>query len=328
MLSIRAITRSTPRAISRYFAPSICRPLSTIRQPSLTQSSWNAASKPTLTAAFSSSRIRQEKEGEVDDKLVAKFESELQMEKEMRDTDEAPVSIKDFLENSPFKIQDTPGQEEVVLTRQFGDESIRIAFTIADLNTLDSESDRGFDDPALQDEDASDIPEEGQSGGANTKGSVNQGRTKGGNINVAPEDSIAPADRPELETDESSAEEGDQEPSFPARLNVTVNKAGQGALQIETVAQDGMIVIDNVYYYPNPELADAKSAEKDWQKRGMYTGPPFGNLDEDLQVLLEGYLDERGVNTALALFVPDYIDFKEQREYLRWLSNVKSFVEA
>jgi hypothetical protein len=26
----------------------------------------------------------------------------------------------------------------------------------------------------------------------------------------------------------------------------------------------------------------------------MYTGPPFGNLDEDLQVLLERYLDERG----------------------------------
>ncbi len=82
-----------------------------------------------------------------------------------------------------------------------------------------------------------------------------------------------------------------------------------------------MIVIDNVYYFPNPELADAKSAEKDWQKRGMYTGPPFGNLDEDLQVLLERYLDERGVNTHLALFVPDYIDFKEQREYLRWLSS-------
>ncbi|KAI9779969.1 MAG: hypothetical protein M1835_004603 [Candelina submexicana] len=328
MLSIRTITRYASRAISRLPSPSICRPLSTIRQPSILQSSWNAASRPTLTAAFSSSRIQQEKEGEVDDELVAKFESELQMEKEMRDTEEAPVSVKDFLENSQFELQDTPGQEEVLLTRQFGDESIRITFTIADLEPLDSESDRTLDDQALRDEDVGDIPEEGQSGGANTKGSVNQGRTKGGNIKVAPEDSIAPADRPEFETDESLAEDGEQESSFPARLNVTVHKAGQGALQIEAVAQDGLIVIDNVYYFPDPELADAKSAEKDWQKRGMYTGPPFGNLDEDLQVLLEKYLDERGVNTALALFVPDYIDFKEQREYLRWLSNVKSFVEA
>jgi complement component 1 Q subcomponent-binding protein len=60
----------------------------------------------------------------------------------------------------------------------------------------------------------------------------------------------------------------------------------------------------------------------------MYAGPPFGNLDEDLQVLFERYLDERGINTSLALFVPDYIDFKEQKEYLSWLENVKGFVSA
>lgn len=137
---------------------------------------------------------------------------------------------------------------------------------------------------------------------------------------MAPEDSIAPADRPEL-SDESSTDEGESEPSFPARLTVTVSKAGQGALQLKTVAQDGMIIIDSVYYFPNAEMAEAKNAEKDGQKEGIYTGPPFGNLDEDLQVLLERYLDERGVNTALALFAPDYIDLKEQREYLTWLSS-------
>jgi complement component 1 Q subcomponent-binding protein, mitochondrial len=82
-----------------------------------------------------------------------------------------------------------------------------------------------------------------------------------------------------------------------------------------------MVVIDNVYYFQSAELADVKNAEKDWQRRGMYTGPPFGNLDEDLQVLLERYLDERGVNTALALFIPDYIDYKEQKEYISWLSS-------
>lgn len=54
----------------------------------------------------------------------------------------------------------------------------------------------------------------------------------------------------------------------------------------------------------------------------MYLGPPFGNLDEDLQVILERYLDERGINTALALFVPDYVDYKEQREYVTWLNGM------
>jgi hypothetical protein len=39
----------------------------------------------------------------VDDELVAKVASELQMEKEMRDPNELPTSIKDYLENTPFK---------------------------------------------------------------------------------------------------------------------------------------------------------------------------------------------------------------------------------
>ncbi|KAH0562092.1 hypothetical protein GP486_003208 [Trichoglossum hirsutum] len=222
--------------------------------------------------------------------------------------------------------------------------SIKVVFSIADLNTLDTDSDR-YDDSVLYDEEAS--AEDGQSGGTQYKSTTNVNRTRSSNANAAPESKATPADSSELaddETPDSSLGE-DQEPSFPARVNVTIKKAGHGAMQIETVAQDGMIVIDNVYYYPSPELADAKSAEKDWQRRGMYTGPPFGNLDEDLQVLLERYLDERGVNTALALFIPDYIDYKEQREYISWLSSeslttpsnfvriltvldVKNFVEA
>ncbi|KAI9772039.1 MAG: hypothetical protein M1840_001327 [Geoglossum simile] len=281
--------------------------------------------------------------GIVDDELVAKIESELQMEKEMRDHNELPASIKDYLENSPFKarlliyrielmltiiqIRDLAGQEEVELSRQFGNESIKVVFSIADLNTLDSDPDR-FDDPSLYDEEDAGV-EDGQSSGTQSKSTAGVSRTRGGNTNVSSEAKVAPTDRPEpADEEEASSLSEDQNPSFPARVNVIVDKAGRGALQIETVVQDGMVVIDNVYYFPLAELADVKNAEGDWQRRGMYTGPPFGNLDEDLQVLLERYLDERGVNTALALFIPDYIDYKEQKEYISWLSNVKKFVEA
>jgi len=61
--------------------------------------------------------------GEVDDELASKLESEIAMEQEMRDNSEVPLSVKEYLENGPFEIQDTPGQEEVVLTRSFGDET-------------------------------------------------------------------------------------------------------------------------------------------------------------------------------------------------------------
>lgn len=268
----------------------------------------------------------------MDQELSAKIESELQLEKEMRDSEKLPSTLQDYLDSSSFELHDTPGQEEVVLTRKFGDESLRVSFSIADLNAMDQDPDdyrqdpNDSQDPALYDED---IPESAQSGGANTKGAVNYGHTKGGNINIAPEDRIAPADREELADDESPAPPGeDDEPGFPARVNVMIEKVGKGTLQIETTAEDGQFVIDNVFFFKDAELADAKTAELDWKRRNLYEGPPFGNLDEELQVLLEKYLDERGVNTALAVWVPEYIDFKEQREYLDWLSNVKSFVDA
>lgn len=180
------------------------------------------------------------------------------------------------------------------------------------------QDDADYEDKALFD-DEDDEALNAQSGGANSAGTINQGHTKGGNINIASEQRIAPADREELISDESP--DPNAEPSFPARINVMIEKPGKGTLQVETTAQDGEIVIDNVYYFQNAELADAQTAELDWKRRNLYEGPPFGNLDEDLQVLLERYLDERGVNTALALWVPEYIDFKEQREYLGWLAS-------
>jgi len=53
---------------------------------------------------------------------VAKLESEIAMENEMKEDGGVPTSVKDYLENGPFEVIDIPGQEDVVLSRQFGDE--------------------------------------------------------------------------------------------------------------------------------------------------------------------------------------------------------------
>ena len=303
----------------------------------------------------------------MDQELSAKIESELQLEREMRDSEMLPSNLQDYLDSSSFEVGlPTALVVQHVLTlaaprhprsrRSCSNTqiwrrivsfqhspfvspkrpptntyslspfpSLRVSFSIADLTNMDSDNDP---DPALYDEDDdASIPEaSAQSGGANTKGAVNAGHTKGGNINIAPEDRVAPADREELADEESAPANDEDEPSFPARINVMIEKAGKGTLQIETTAQDGEIVIENVYYFKDAELADAKTAELDWKRKDLYEGPPFGNLDEDLQVLLERYLDERGINTALAMWVPEYIDFKEQREYLNWLSSKSTFI--
>ena len=40
----------------------------------------------------------------------------------MRESDQPPDHIREYLDNTEFKVQDTPGEEEVVMTRSFGDE--------------------------------------------------------------------------------------------------------------------------------------------------------------------------------------------------------------
>ncbi|KAL2074057.1 hypothetical protein VTL71DRAFT_7835 [Oculimacula yallundae] len=282
MLSLRSFARAAPRTVSRLSTSATIRQA---RPSALLQSAWKQPSRLS-TASFSTSISRRS--GESDVELAAKLTSEIQMENEMKEEGGIPTSVKDYLENGPFEVIDTPGQEEVVLTRTFGDEKISITFSIADLNAMDPEAD--YQDPAMSDE--ADV--DGKS--------------------------------PEEQNEDGSEEEPER--SFPARLNIVVEKASKGALSVEAVVEDGMVVIDNVYYYKNAAHAHAKSADMVHERQDLYVGPPFGNLDEDLQVLLEKYLDERGINTALAIFVPDYIDMKEQKEYVRWLESVKGFVEA
>jgi complement component 1 Q subcomponent-binding protein len=67
--------------------------------------------------------MRGAKAGEGDEELIAKLESEIEVENEMKEEGGVPTSIKDYLENGPFEIQDVPGREDVVLTRKFGDET-------------------------------------------------------------------------------------------------------------------------------------------------------------------------------------------------------------
>lgn len=133
------------------------------------------------------------------------------------------------------------------------------------------------------------------------------------------EDRVAPSDR------ENDPLDRDFEPSFPARVNVTIEKPGNGAILIQTVAQDGLFQIEEVSYFSQPDLAHAQTAEKDWARQSLYAGPPFENLDEDLQTFLERYLEERGINAELANMIPDYIQVKEQKEYVRWLDSKYSF---
>ncbi|KAI0165185.1 mitochondrial glycoprotein [Hypoxylon sp. FL1284] len=298
MMSLRAAARSAPRTLSRLSSAAVRQ--SRVAQPSsLLRSSCAPVRSAQFTSAFSTSPFRQAPAGEVDGELSVKLASEVEFESQMKENEQLPASVKDFLDNSPFELKDTPGQEDVVLTRKFGNESITVTFSISDLANY--EPDDAFnEDAALGDED---VP--------------------------APEGSrrASQAEGEEALGEEGEGEGEDAEAPVPCRLNVVVEKPGKGALNIEAMAQDGQVLVENFYYFKNAEMAHGNSAEIAHRAQDIYPGPPFGSLDEDLQILMERYLEERGVTQALAVFVPDYMDVKEQREYQAWLKDVKSFVD-
>lgn len=143
---------------------------------------------------------------------------------------------------------------------------------------------------------------------------INQGGAPGAQH---PEDRVAPSDRPM--NDEAN-------PDFPVRANITVEKPGGGAILIQTIVENGYFNIEDISYFAKPDLAHAQTAEKDWVRQSLYAGPPFGNLDPDLQGFLDRYLEERGVNADLAGMIPDYIQVKEQKEYVAWLESKLPFI--
>ncbi len=180
---------------------------------------------------------------------------------------------------------------------------ITITFNIADLANYDRDL-YDDDDPALADEDVD--------------GDATSGRGARRQLEESSE-----------VDDDAESDGANDDAAVPCRLNIVVEKPAQGgALHIEATAQDGSILVENMYYYADAALAHGATAELSHKAENAYPGPPFGSLDEDLQVLMERYLEERGITQTLAVFVPDYIDMKEQREYLAWLNNVKAFVDA
>lgn len=58
-----------------------------------------------------------------------------------------------------------------------------------------------------------------------------------------------------------------------------------------------------------------------------FLGGLFRDLDDQLDDAILEFLEERGINDALAAFVHVYVKYKEKTEFIRWMETVKSFIE-
>jgi complement component 1 Q subcomponent-binding protein len=213
-------------------------------------------------------------EGTTDLALAQKLAEEIAYEREAAAQESGePDFVKDFKAQGKWQIAETPGADEVTMTRKFGNETIRLMFSIADVQ--------------------------------------NQG-----------EDVFEDQEGGEGETIEPTAE------VYPIRCSLSITKStGPGALNMDALCQEGAFLVDNVSFYPDAAIGTDLTAEADWKRRGLYIGPQFDTLDVSVQEEFERFLQERGIDESLATFVPEYCEYKEQKEYVKWLNNVKSFIE-
>ncbi|KAI0219238.1 Mitochondrial acidic protein mam33 [Massospora cicadina] len=126
-------------------------------------------------------------------------------------------------------------------------------------------------------------------------------------------------------------EEGEDEneiPNVPVRARIDVIKQDAGVITFDTMVDDGNFDIELVSFNKDSKNALDDTSEAEWKRHALYGGPVFQHLDEDVQTLFDRYIEERGFTTDLALFIPNYIQYKEQKEYMLWLKEVHDFVKA
>lgn len=114
----------------------------------------------------------------------------------------------------------------------------------------------------------------------------------------------------------------------PIRVNVVVEKAAGNAIGVECVLQHSIFMIESVTPYATAELALSPSAEFDYKRRENYQGPPFINLDENVQSSFEKFIEVRGIDLDLAEFILEFSAHRENKEYLNWLKNIKTILES
>ncbi|KAF9495151.1 mitochondrial glycoprotein [Pleurotus eryngii] len=234
-----------------------------------------SASAPVRSFSSSTRRLG---EGATDLSITQKLQEELKYEQEAANASpEVPEFLKTFKSQGVWQIEDTAGSDEVALTRKFGNENVRMIFSIADIAAEDEEAD------------------------------FNEGEEAAGQEGEDSEDPLH---------------------SYPIRASLSITKTnGPGALNVDMMCQDGHFIIDSISFYRDSQLGTELTAEADWKRRGLYIGPQFESLDVLVQEEFEKFLQERGVNESLALFIPEYAEHKEQLEYVQWLQSVKSFVD-
>ena len=109
---------------------------------------------------------------------------------------------------------------------------------------------------------------------------------------------------------------------------VKTNDKDAGALTFHvSLDVDASFYITDVLYCADASLITNATSQADEVRAELYQGPRYLDLDEAVQDKFAVYLADRDFGLPMCDFLQEYAGWKEQRLYLNWLENVKSFVE-
>lgn len=121
----------------------------------------------------------------------------------------------------------------------------------------------------------------------------------------------------------STNQDSDKANSHDIYVYIT-QKDGQ-TMQTDLSIEEGELVLNNIRFYEQKQLAMDTSAEGAAKRDELYTGPLVHELDYDLLNCVMTYLEKRGVDEKLGEFVILYSFWAEQQDYEAWLSTMNKF---
>lgn len=121
--------------------------------------------------------------------------------------------------------------------------------------------------------------------------------------------------------------------SVPVKNNGNVTTEEDVTLHITFIVDifkgEGSNVLEFVCSaWPNSmEIEKVFTRDHEQMAGSPYMGPGFKELDDELQNSLYEFLEARGVNDDLAVFLHGFMKNKDKTEFIRWMGTVKSFIE-
>ncbi|KAI9296438.1 mitochondrial glycoprotein [Neoconidiobolus thromboides FSU 785] len=112
---------------------------------------------------------------------------------------------------------------------------------------------------------------------------------------------------------------------FPIKCHIIISKLKKGSILFDSVVSDGFFGFIQIKRFENQEVQPIQ-AIKQIHLNSRLVGVPFEVLHEELKSGFEDYLEVRGIDHNMAKFIRDYISFKEQNEYMRWLNSLSEHV--